>query len=100
MYCSICLSINEAISLAPQPNLNGLEWNELLKKGEALHSQIASVVTDIHSQVDTQSITIGRYAAAFSTRLIRLHGAEIEAARLKREIELVPAAINSGSEVD
>lgn len=79
---------------APHP-----QWNELLKKRDALHSQIASAVTDIHSLADTRSVTIGRYAAAFSTLLIRLHGAEIEAARLKREIELVQAAINSGRDV-
>lgn len=80
---------------APHP-----EWTELLKKRDALHSQIAAAVTDIHSLTDTEAVTIGRYAAAFSTRLIRLHGAEIQAARLKREIELVQAAINSGREVD
>ena len=76
------------------------EWNELLEKRDALQSQIARVLTDIHSLKDSKPVVIGRYAAAFSTRLIRLHEAEIESARLKREIELIQAAINSGSEVD
>jgi len=76
------------------------EWNILLEKHDALQSQIAAVLTDIHSLKDSGPVVIGRYAAAFSTRLFRLHEAEIESARLKREIELIQAAINSGSEVD
>lgn len=76
------------------------EWNEMLQKRDALHSQIAAVLTDLHSLRDSGPIVIGRYAAAFSSRLIRLHEAEIESARLKREIELIQAAINSGSDVD
>ncbi len=76
------------------------EWSDLLEKRAALQSQIAAVITDIHSLADTKPVVIGRYAAAFSNRLFRLHEAEIESARLKREIELVQAAINSGREVD
>jgi hypothetical protein len=76
------------------------EWNILLEKRDALQSQIAAVLTDIHSLKDSGPVVIGRYAAAFSTRLFRLHEAEIESARLKREIELMQAAINSGREVD
>jgi hypothetical protein len=80
---------------APHP-----EWNELLRKRDALQSQIAAVLTDLHSLADTKPVVIGRYAAAFATRLMRLHETEIEAARLKREIELVQAAFNSGRELD
>lgn len=76
------------------------EWNEMLQKRDALESQIAAVLTDLHSLADSKEIVIGHYAAAFATRLIRLHEAEIESARLKREIELVQAAFNSGREVD
>lgn len=76
------------------------EWNELLEKREAFRSQIAAVLTDLHSLADTKDVIIGRYAAEFSNRLDRLNRAEIDAARLKREIELVQAAINSGQEVD
>jgi len=76
------------------------EWNDLLKKRDALESQIAGVLTDIHGLKDSKPVVIGRYAAAFSTLLIRLHEAEIESARLKREIDLVQAAINSGQELD
>jgi len=76
------------------------EWDDLLKKRDALHSQIAAVLTDIHSLADFGPVVIGRYAAAFGDRMTRLHAAEIDAARLKREIELVQMAINSGRELD
>jgi hypothetical protein len=76
------------------------EWNELLKKRDALESQIAGVLTDIHVLKDSEPVVIGRYASAFSKQLFRLHAAEIESARMKREIELVQAAINSGQELD
>ena len=76
------------------------EWNDLLNKRDALHSQIAAVLTDIHSLADAGPVVIGRYAAAFGNRLTRLHAAEIESARMKREIELVQASINSGRELD
>jgi hypothetical protein len=76
------------------------EWNNLLEKRDALETQIAAVLTDIHMLADSKSVVIGRYAAAFSNRLFRLHEAEIESARLKREIELVQAAVNSGQELD
>ena len=71
-----------------------------MQKRDALHSQIAAVLTDIHSLADYGPVVIGRYAAAFGDRSTRLHAAEIEAARLKREIELVQMAINSGRELD
>lgn len=80
---------------APHP-----EWKALLEKRDALHTQIASVLTDIHSLEDSSPVVIGRYAAAFGDRLMRLHHLEIDAARLKREIELVQAAINSGRDID
>ena len=76
------------------------EWNDLLDKRDALELQIAGVLTDIHGLKDSKPVVIGRYAAAFSALLIRLHEAEIESARVKREIELVQAAINSGRELD
>lgn len=76
------------------------EWNDLLQKRYALHSQIAAVLTDIHSLADSGPVVIGRYAAAFGDRLVRLQALEIKGARLKREIELVQAAINSGREMD
>ena len=76
------------------------EWNDLLEMRNALESQIAGVLTDIHLLKDSESVVIGRYASAFSKQLFRLHEAEIESARLKREIEMVQAAINSGGELD
>jgi hypothetical protein len=76
------------------------EWNELLQKREAYQSQIAAVVTDLHSLDDSRSVVLGRYAVAFGDRLKTLHALEIDAARLKREIELVQAAFNSGRELD
>lgn len=76
------------------------EWSDLLQKRDALHSQIAAILTDLHLLADSGPVVIGHYAAAFGERLTRLHVAEIEAARLKREIELVQAAINSGRDVD
>jgi hypothetical protein len=76
------------------------EWNALLQKRDALYSQIATVLAEIHSLADSSPVVIGHYAAAFGERLTRLHAAEIDAARLKREIELVQAAINSGQDFD
>jgi hypothetical protein len=76
------------------------EWDDLLQKRDALHSQIAAVLTDLHSLADSGPVVIGHYAVAFGDRLTRLHAAEIETARLKREIDLVQAAINSGRELD
>lgn len=76
------------------------EWTHLLKKRDALESQIAGVLTDIHVLQDSEPVVMGHYAAAFSNRLFRLHEAEMESARLKREIDLVQAAINSGKEID
>lgn len=76
------------------------EWNNLLERRDALESQVAAVLTDIHMLADSKPVVIGRYAAAFGNRLFRLHEAEIESARLKREIELVQAAVNSGAELD
>ena len=76
------------------------EWRILRQKSEALKSQIAAVLTDLHSLHDARPVVLGRYAEAFADRLFRLHELEIEAARLKREAELVQACINSGREID
>lgn len=76
------------------------EWNDLLQKRDAFQSQVAAVLADLHSLDDSRTVVLGRYAAAFGERLRNLHSLEIEAARLKREIELVQAAINSGREID
>lgn len=76
------------------------EWNDLLQKRDAFQSQIAAVIADLHSLDDSLTVVLGRYAAAFGERLKILHSLEIEAARLKREIEMVQAAFNSGSELD
>lgn len=76
------------------------EWDKLVEQRDALHAQIASTLADIHAVDDERPVVLGRYAAAFGDRLMRLHGLEIDSARLKREIELVQAALNSGREVD
>lgn len=76
------------------------DWQALGKQREALLSQIAGLITELHAMDDARPVILGRYAAAFGSRLTRLHALEIEAARLKREIELIQAAINSGSEID
>jgi hypothetical protein len=76
------------------------EWRVLQQESEALQSQIAAVLTDLHSLHDARPVVIGRYAAAFADRLFRLHELEIGAARLKREAELVQACINTGREID
>lgn len=86
--------------MSKNPLISHPAWNEILEKCDAYRSQIAAVLTDLHSLKDSKDVVLGRYAAAFSTRLNQLHQAEIDAARLKREIELVQAAINSGQEVD
>ncbi len=80
---------------APHP-----EWNELLEKRDAFHSQIAAVIAETHALEDSGSVVLGRYSEAFGDGLLRLQTLEIEAARLKREIELIQAAINSGREID
>jgi transcription termination factor NusB len=72
----------------------------LLRQSEVLKSQIAVVLTDIHSLHDYRPVVIGRYAAAFADRLFKLHELEIEAARLKREAELLQACINRDREID
>ena len=76
------------------------EWRILLRKRDALKSQITEVLTDIHTLNDARPIVMGRYAEAFSNRLFKLHEIEIEAARLKREAELLQANINCGREID
>ena len=80
---------------APHP-----EWEAMLQKRDALHSQIVTILTDIYSLNGSRDVVLGHYANAFGKRLIRLQEIEIEAARLKREIELVQIAINSGEEID
>ncbi len=92
------LSFNRGMSSsppAPHP-----DWSRLIEKREALRSQIAAVLTDTHALADSRPVAIARYAAAFGDRLIRLQRLEIEAARLKREIGLVQAEINSGRDID
>jgi hypothetical protein len=76
------------------------DWLALGNQREALLSQLAVLVTELHAMDDARPVILGRYAAAFGTRLTALHGLEIEAARLKREIELIQAALNSGAEID
>lgn len=76
------------------------EWEAMLQKRDALHSQIVAVLSDIYSLKGSREVVLGHYANAFGNRLIRLQAAEIEAARLKREIELIQIAINSGEEID
>lgn len=97
-----CQSPNPIIESAMSTSLPGPhpEWHDLLQKRDALHSQIAAVITDMHSLADSRSVVLGHYAAAFGSRLIKLQELEIEAARLKREIELIQAAINSGLDWD
>ncbi len=80
---------------APHP-----EWEMLLRQRDALHSQIAGILTDLHDIDDSRPVVLGRYSAAFGDRLAKLHALEIEAARLKREIELVQASLNHGGEID
>lgn len=76
------------------------DWRILLRKRDALQSQIAAVLTDIQSLHDSRPVVIGRYAEAFANRLFELHDLEIDAARLKREAELLQACINCGREID
>ena len=80
---------------APHP-----EWEMLVKQRDALHSQIAGILTDLHEIDDSRHVVLGRYSAAFGDRLAKLHALDIEAARLKREIELVQASLNRGGEID
>lgn len=76
------------------------DWQALCDRRDALVAQIATVITDLHGLEDSRSMVLGRYAAAFGPRLTALHALEIEAARLKREIELIQAAVNSGAEIN
>ena len=81
--------------LVPHP-----DWLSLCEQRDALHSQISAVLTDMHVLADSRGVVLGQYAAAFAPRLTELHRLEIEAARMKREIELIQAANNSGSDID
>ena len=81
--------------LTPHP-----DWQSLIQQRDALRSQIAGLITELHAMRDESAVILGRYAAAFASRLTLLHALEIEAARLKREIELIQAANNSGTEID
>lgn len=76
------------------------EWSRLSEKYHALVSQIAAVIADTHVLADSVPVILGRYAAAFGDRLVRLQALEIEAARCKREIELLQSAINQGAQWD
>lgn len=76
------------------------EWEALVSTRNALNAEIAAVIADLHAIEDSRFVVIGQYSEAFGDRLVRLGGMEIEAARLKREIELVQAMMNAGREID
>jgi hypothetical protein len=76
------------------------DWLALCRQREALLSEVAGLITELHALDDERAVILGRYAAAFASRLTTLHALEIEAARLKREIELIQSAINAGAEID
>lgn len=84
-----------ASPLTPHP-----DWQALIEERQALRIQIANVFTKLHTLEDSHSIILTHYATAFGVLLIMLHQAEIEAARVKREIELVQSSINRGAELD
>ena len=44
------------------------DWNDLLEKRDALHSQIAAVLADLHSLADSGPVVVGRYAARMFLR--------------------------------
>ena len=80
--------------------VRGPEWERLIEQRNALRTQIAAVLSDLDDLEEVRPVILGQYAEAFGDRLIRLQTCEIESARLKREIELVQAAHNSGQEID
>jgi len=82
-------------SPAPHPR-----WTELVALRGALRSQIAACLADLHALEDSRPVVLGEYSAAFGERLLTLSSLEIDTARLKREIELVQAALNASQEVD
>lgn len=71
-----------------------------MQKHKALLSEIASVITEAHELADSIPVVLARYAAAFGDRLVKLQALEIDAARCKREIELLQSAINHGDNWD
>lgn len=75
-------------------------WTELVALRGALRSQIAACIADLQALDDSRAVVLGQYAAAFGERMLTLSRLEIEAARLKREIDLVQAALNAGRDVD
>ncbi len=87
-------SVTEATPI-PHP-----EWENLRATRDALLVEMAATVVELHAMEDSRIVILGRYAAAFGDRLVRLGAIEIEAARLKRETELVQAALNAGEDVD
>ena len=76
------------------------EWSKIAEKHEALVSQIASIIAEAHALADSIPVVLARYATAFGDRLVKLQALEIEAARCKREIELLQSAINQGGHWD
>lgn len=76
------------------------DWVNLREICEALRSQIATALAERHVLEASRTVVLGRYAEAFGERMTRLHELEIEAARLKREIELIQANLNAGREID
>lgn len=77
-----------------------LEWQALLQQRAALHAQAAAVLTDICVLEASRPEVLARHAAAFGARLARLHALDLDTSRLKREIELVQAALYASGELD
>lgn len=76
------------------------DWLALCNQHEALLSEIAALIAELHSMDDAMPVILGRYAAAFGSRLKTLHALQIESAKLKREIDLIQADINAGTDID
>jgi hypothetical protein len=76
------------------------DWLALSGQRDALLSQIAALIAELHSMDDAMPVILGRYAAAFGSRLEALHALQIEGSKLKREIDLIQADINAGGEID
>ncbi len=76
------------------------EWLRLHELRQAALDQIAACLTDLQDLEGLRRVTLGRYAAAFADRLTTLDQLEVDAARLKREIDLIQQAVNRGEEPD